>query len=267
MKRSHPLRRDGGRCSGLDSAIQLGVAGFRRQPDGHREDDGGSQVHSSLASGANVLKAVSAAPRQRRATLSSEQGAYEHREDNWDEAAAEAQIQIEQTQAQIDARQFRASQIAQQNQDLHQEQIDNLQKQIDFLNDKFTSDSLYDWMASSLSATYFQSYQLAYQMCKQVERCYQFELGIQNSSFIQFGYWDSLHKGLLAGETLNHDLRRMQASYLQQNARRYEISRFVSLGTAQPGGAAATARDGNLRFHASRIALRSTTIPVTITVA
>ena len=47
--------------------------------------------------------------------------------------------------------------------------------------------------------------------------------------FIQFGYWDSLHKGLLAGETLNHDLRRMQSSYLEQNARRFEISRFVSL--------------------------------------
>ena len=89
-------------------------------------------------------------------------------------------------------------------------------------------------MVGVLSATYFQSYQLAYQMCKQVERCYQFELGIQNSSFIQFGYWDSLHKGLLAGETLIHDLRRMQSSYLQQNARRYELSRFVSLGTVNP---------------------------------
>ena len=89
-------------------------------------------------------------------------------------------------------------------------------------------------MAGSLSATYFQSYQLAYQMCKQVERCYQFELGIQDSSFIQFGYWDSLYKGLLAGETLNHDLRRMQASYLQQNARRYELSRYVSLGQLNP---------------------------------
>ena len=111
-------------------------------------------------------------------------------------------------------------------------------------------------MVSSLSATYFQSYQLAYQMCKQVERCYQFELGIQNSSFIQFGYWDSLYKGLLAGETLNHDLRRMQASYLQQNARRYELSRYVSLGILNPDCPAATAGDRRVRLHAPRIALR-----------
>ena len=65
---------------------------------------------------------------------------------------------------------------------------------------KFTSDGLCHWMVASLSTTYFQSYQLAYQLCKQVERGYQFELGILDSSFIQFGYWDSLHKGLLAGE-------------------------------------------------------------------
>ena len=167
------------------------------------------------------------------AEVSNTVGSWEHRKDNWVEAAAEAEIQIAQTQAQIQGAQL-ALQVAQQNQAQHQEQIDNIQKQIDFLNSKFTSDSLYDWMAGVLSATYFQSYQLAYQMCKQLERCYQFELGIQASSFIQFGYWDSLYKGLLAGETLNHDLRRMQASYLQQNARRYELSRYVSLGQLDP---------------------------------
>ena len=118
--------------------------------------------------------------------LASKLGSYQRRQDNWNEAAAEAQIQITQAQAQLDHANL-ALQIAQQNQSLHQEQIDNIQKQIDFLNNKFTADSLYDWMAASLSATYFQSYQLAYQMCKQVERCYRFELGVEDSSFIQFG--------------------------------------------------------------------------------
>ena len=130
-----------------------------------------------------------------------------------------------------------------------------MQKQIDFLTDKFTNNSLYDWMVSSLSPHYFQSYQLAYQMCRQVERCYQFELGIQNSSFIQFGYWDSLHKGLLAGETLNHDLRRMQAAYLQQNGRRYELSRYVSLAM-RAQRAAEPAGERFVRFHSSGSALR-----------
>ena len=120
-------------------------------------------------------------------------------------------------------------------------------------------------MAGSLADTYFQSYQLAYQMCKQVERCYQFELGIHDSSFIQFGYWDSLHKGLLAGETLNHDLRRMQASYLQQNARRYELSRFVSLGSLDPDRAPAAARRPAPATSTCPNRCSTTTIPATTT--
>jgi hypothetical protein len=109
-----------------------------------------------------------------------------------------------------------------------------LQKQIDFLTGKFTNQDLYDWMVGRLADTYFQSYKLAYRLCKQVERCYRFELGIQDSAFIQFGYWDSLRKGLLAGEILNHDLRRMQSSYFDQNRRRFELSRYISLGMLDP---------------------------------
>ena len=104
-----------------------------------------------------------------------------------------------------------------------------MQAQIDFLTSKFTSQDLYDWMLGELADVYFQSYQLAYKLCKGVERCYRYELAVQDSSFIQFGYWDSLKKGLMAGEALNHSLRRIQAAYLEQNSRRFEISRFVSL--------------------------------------
>jgi len=214
-----------------DPNFVLGASGFGGTPAATAEA-GGLNWASAGELGANAIKAAAAAldTAVKQATL---QGTYARRQDDWGEAAAEAQTQITQANIQIAGAQL-ALQIAQRNQTLHQEQIDSIQKQIDFLNDKFTSDSLYDWMVSSLSATYFQSYQLAYQLCKQVERCYQFELGIQDSSFIQFGYWDSLYKGLLAGGTLNHDLRRMQASYLQQNARRYELSRYVSLGQLNP---------------------------------
>jgi len=209
----------------------FGAAGFGGTPT-TTASTGGPPIAKAGTNAAASGKSAAAAA-QRGAALAAKVGAFERRQDNWSEAAAEAKIQMAQATDQITAAGF-ALQVAQQNQVLHQEQIDNIQKQIDFLNNKFTSNSLYDWMAASLSATYFQSYQLAYQMCKQVERCYQYELGIFNSSFIQFGYWDNLYKGLLSGETLNHDLRRMQSSYLQQNARRYELSRYVSLGILDP---------------------------------
>jgi hypothetical protein len=203
---------------------------------------GGSPVATVTDGGPNVAKAAHMAGitlsswaeiAQIGADLSNTIGTWERRKDNWNEAATEAKIQSEQTEVQMAAGKL-AVQIAEQNQTLHEEQIANLEKQINFLNEKFTSDGLYDWMVGSLSATYFQSYQLAYQLCKQLEQCYRFELGVQDTSFIGFGYWDSLYKGLLAGESLNQDLRRMQASYLQGNSRRLEASRFVSLALLDP---------------------------------
>jgi hypothetical protein len=209
----------------------LGVSGFGGTPKADVKEGGthfGSASQTAALGGKTAASAL-----DKGAQLARQQGSYTHRKDNWDQAAAEAQIQIQQTNAQLASAQL-ALQIALQNQANHQEQIDNIQQQIDFLTNKFTSQALYDWMIGQLADTYFQSYRLAYNLCKRVERCYRYELGIPDSSFIQFGYWDSLRKGLLAGETLNHDLRRMQSSYLDQNSRRFETSRFISLSVLDP---------------------------------
>lgn len=210
----------------------LGVAGFGGSPAAGAKEGGTNIGNAAKTAGAEAASSLASAI-DIGARLAATIGSYQHRRDAWVEGAAEATIQIAQANIQI-AGATLALQIAQQNQTNQQNQIDRLQKQIDFLTNKFTSQDLYDWMAGQLAETYFQSYRLAYRLCKQVEACYRFELGIQNSSFIQFGYWDSLHKGLLAGESLNHDLRRMQSSYLDQNSRRFEISRYISLASLNP---------------------------------
>jgi hypothetical protein len=89
-------------------------------------------------------------------------------------------------------------------------------------------------MVGQIAATYFQSYQLAYDVAKRAERAYRFELGLADSNFIQFGYWDSLKKGLLAGEKLHYDLKRMEMAYLDQHKREYEITKHVSLLALDP---------------------------------
>jgi Tc toxin complex TcA C-terminal TcB-binding domain len=53
-------------------------------------------------------------------------------------------------------------------------------------------------------------------------------------SFIEFGYWDSLKKGLMSGERLSFDLKRMEVAYLNQNKREYEITKNVSLMQLNP---------------------------------
>ena len=204
----------------------LGAAGFGGSPTANA-GEGGANVGHSAHNAADAGKAVAQAI-DRAAKLSETVGKFAQRKDDWGQKATEAGIEINRiAQEQLSAQAALA--IALMEQSNHQTAIDNLQQQLDFLTTKFTSEDLYDWMAGQLSATYFQSYRLAYAMAKRAERCYRYELGIDTSSFVQFGYWDSLHQGLLAGESLAHDLRRLQSSYLELNLRRNEISRIYSL--------------------------------------
>jgi hypothetical protein len=57
---------------------------------------------------------------------------------------------------------------------------------------------------------------------------------LQSSNYIQFGYWDSLKKGLLSGERLYLDLKRLENAYLDQNKRDFEITKNISLVLLDP---------------------------------
>jgi hypothetical protein len=209
----------------------LGVAGFGGSPDAGATT-GGAAASGAVAHASDAGKAF-ATGLDKGSDASMMAGGFQERKEQNTEKGKEAGIQLQQVQAQIAASQIRHDLAVQQLAN-HHNQLDRLQHQIDFLTGMFTSEDLYDWMVGKLSATYFQSYRLAYKLCQQAERCYRYELGLTTSSFVQFGYWDSLKNGLQAGESLVHDLRRMQASYLEQNTRRLEISRYVSLAALDP---------------------------------
>lgn len=222
--------------------LTVGVSGFGATPVGTLKE----KFAAAIKEGATAVKSM-ADTLDKGGTLANSVGKLQHNKDDWNQKISETNIDVTKTNLQLAGAEL-ALQIAQQNQINHQAQIDQLQRQIDFLTTKFTNQELYDWMVGKLSDTYFQSYQLAYKLCKQLERCYKFELGELDGSFIQFGYWDSLHKGLLAGETLNHDLRRMQASYLEKNSRRFEISRFVSIAALDANALAQMLLTGSCDF-------------------
>ena len=160
-------------------------------------------------------------------------GRLHRRQDDWDfqkDHATKELAQIDKQLAEADIK------IAIANLDLNNQQlqIDNAQKIENTLRTKYTNVDLYQWMVGQVATTYYGAYKLAYDLAKRAERCYQYELGIPSSSFIQFGYWDSLHKGLLAGDQLALDLKRLDAAYLQNNRRDYEITRQMSLVLQDP---------------------------------
>jgi hypothetical protein len=122
-----------------------------------------------------------------------------------------------------------------------EQEYDSLEKKIElrngekeFLETKYTSEQLYQWMVSQISSIYFQAYQLAYDMAKRAEKSYRRETGNASATFIDFGYWDSLKKGLLSADRLSCDIRRMQAVYLEENLRELEITKHLSLAALAP---------------------------------
>ncbi len=186
------------------------------------------------ASGAAISSAQSIASYLRmEAEMANISGGYDRRQDDWTFQIQSADLELKQIASQIAAAEARVA-IAEKDLENHDLQIQQSQEVDDFLNSKYTNEDLYNYMVGQISSVYFQSYQLAFNMAKKAEKCYQYELGIENTSFINFGYWDSLKKGLLSGEKLQFDLRRLDNAYLDQNKREYEIVKHISLILLDP---------------------------------
>lgn len=193
---------------------------------------GGSNLGSAIgAAGAawGMLATNASFQAGRSATI----GGHQRRFDEWRFQSNTAGKELEQIDKQILASTIR-KEIAEREIANHDEQIENAQEVEVVMRDKFTSEELYSWMVGQISSVYFRTYKLAHDVAKRAERTFRFELGLDDSSFIEFGYWDSLKKGLLSGERLYLDLKRMDLAYLDQNKREYEITKHVSLEQLDP---------------------------------
>ena len=166
--------------------------------------------------------------------MASTLGGYSRRMDDWTYQADNAKKEIQQAETHVLSAEIKLA-MAERELENHQLQMDNAAEEEDFLRNKFSDRQLYEWMIGQIATVYFQSYQLAYDLAKKAEQCYQYELGqYGETSFIQFGYWDSLKKGLLSGEKLQYDLRRMETSFYEENKRELELNKNVSLVFLNP---------------------------------
>jgi hypothetical protein len=235
MNTSRTLHIAGGTTVASSSALWV-VPTFSIGPTGMGvhgtlETGGGDQANTitAIGDGLNIM----AQAYKDQGEMSGILGGQHRRQDDWDfqkDQATKELAQIDKQLAEADIK------IAIANLDLNNQQlqIDNSQKIEDTLRSKYTNVELYQWMVGQVATTYYGAYKLAYDLAKRAERCYQYELGIPSSSFVQFGYWDSLHKGLLAGDQLALDLKRLDAAYQQNNRRDFEITRQISLVLHDP---------------------------------
>jgi hypothetical protein len=165
---------------------------------------------------------------------SSQMALWQRRRDEWVQQSKMTAEEIRQFDKQILSLEIRKS-IAEKELENHINQIEHSKNIDDYMRAlKFSGEMLYGWMESELSGLFFSAYQMAYELSKKAERAYQHELGEPSSSFIQYGHWDNLRKGLLSGERLSQDLRRMESAYLDRNRRELEITKHISLRQMNP---------------------------------
>ncbi len=196
----------------------------------------GGRELSAMFGALSTIQSQKAAQKNAEATKTITEAGYERRMDDWQFQAQSAQKELVQMDKQIIAAQIRKA-MAEHDLETAQLQIDNAREMDQFMREKFTNQELYSWMVSQLSNTYFQSYQMAYDMAKRAEKGLVFELPlltIPATGYIRFGYWDSLKKGLLSGEKLQHDLRKMELAYLEGNTRELELTKHISLAIESP---------------------------------
>jgi len=209
----------------------IGAAGFGGSPTAHAET-GGDKIGETAEAAVKTMSAISHSL-DKMANISSTMASYYRRKEEWDQQKALAEIEVKQIERQMEGTRVRIE-ITKKNLSQHNLQIENAKSVQQFMQSKFTNTELYQWMVGQLSTVFFQSYQLAYDMAKRAEKSFRFELGLQDSSYIRFGYWDSLKKGLLAGEKMAYDLNRMDAAYSELNARQLELVKHVSLAQTAP---------------------------------
>lgn len=216
---------------GLLPDFDLGIEGVASSPT-VKASWGGSNIMAYMGAIAQSF-AMDAQTATHHAGKTLTEAGYDRRQEEWDFQAAQAISELAQLEKQIAAADIRVT-LAEEELKNHNLQVENAKSVDGFMRSKYTNQELYGWLISQISAVYFQSYQLARDMASRAERAFQYELGVTNTDFIQPGLWDSLKKGLMAGERLQHGVRRMEAAYLDQNRREYELTRHISLAMLDP---------------------------------
>jgi hypothetical protein len=202
---------------------------------GHSKLFSGGTLSGIAKTAADVLQTI-AGWQQDQAGIAARTAGYQRRADEWTLQANLAARELAQIGRQIIASLI-AEQVAYHDYQTMKTQVQNAQQVQSFLQGKFTSAVFYSWMQSDLSALYYQYYRFACDTARRAEQTMKRELmrpELDATQFIQFNYWDTGHQGLLSGEALHLDIKRMEMAYHDNNKRELELTRHVSLRQLDP---------------------------------
>jgi hypothetical protein len=205
-----------------------GIGGDVKQPIG-RALIGLAKVGADIASIASDWESA-------QAGMASKTASYQRRSDDWLH-----QYNLTRQEVMQIGRQILTSLIMEQS--AHHEYLtviqqgDNAEAVDKTLRESFSNAELYGWMQGELSRLYYEYYRFAFDTARRAEQTMKQELmrpELDAQDFVKFNYWDGGRKGLLSGEALYLDLKRMELAYHENNKRELELTKHVSLRQLDP---------------------------------
>jgi hypothetical protein len=196
---------------------------------------GGSTLTSAAKFAADILK-IAADIEKDKGKSSKRKGEHERRSTDWLLEFNLAASELMEVGRQI-LTALIAEQVAFQEYEKVKKQIANAQEVDRVLHEKFTNEELYIWMQGEASRLYYEYYRFAFDTARKAEQTMKRELmrpELDAQTFVKFNYWDGGRKGLLSGEALHLDLKRMELAYYDNNKRELELTRDVSLRQLDP---------------------------------
>jgi hypothetical protein len=222
------------------------AAGFAPVPDAtvnlHFWGLGGAvklNVGTALVAGAKIagdVLGIIASWEREKAGMSSRTATYERRADEWVLQHNSAAEELRQVGRQVLVSLI-AEQMAHHEFETIKQQVTHIEELDQHMAGKFSNEQLHLWMQGELSRLYYEYYRYAVDTARKAERAMKHELmrsELDATDFVKFNYWDGGRKGLLAGETLHLDVKRMELAYLENNRREYELTRHLSIRQLDP---------------------------------
>lgn len=199
---------------------------------------GGTQLSRAAKYAAEVATTI-ADMKNQSASMSAKIGAYARREQDWAQQSALASKEIGQVFKQLRAAQIREA-VATTEWRNHRTQLKQLAEVEEFLNadganakGRVANDALYAWLKRDLRSLYDRAFSVAVDAAAKAESALQYELGDTSLRFVGNTYLAG-NQGLLAGEKLQLDLKRMELAYHENNVRELEVTRHISLAQVAP---------------------------------
>ncbi|HIH4846074.1 TPA: neuraminidase-like domain-containing protein [Morganella morganii] len=157
----------------------------------------------------------------------SQSEAWRRRRQEWEIQKNNAESEVKQIDAQLEALAVRRIATEMQYKHLELQQVQT-QAQLELMQRKFSNKALYSWLRGRLASIYYRFYDLTAARCMMAEKAYAWQTK-DTTRYIKPGAWQSNNAGLMAGESLLLNLAEMEQAWLKRDNRSLEVTRTVSL--------------------------------------